>query len=257
MLTRRWNSAGTARILWTLLTIAVIFTCLASTGFAQSTTSEHSKDAYYLGYYGNANMGFSVEADLNIVNPGSTGGYSAAELVDGIDGDLCANIYVFKADQELAECCSCFLSPNGLRTLTLDGDLTSNPVQNTTVVPKPHAGLIKIVSSDTSNTDNGSCVTTTTNGNGTSYAIPKAATSFYPEGSLRSWITHVRPTLTGASTLFTLTETEFRKADLGRESYGAESRDDGGTELYKIQHQCANIALNGSGFGLCTCGTGD
>ena len=123
MLTKRWKSVGSAQIIRGLLAITVVLTCLASTGFAQSTTSEGSRDAYYLGYYSNANMGFSVEADLNIVNPGSTGGYSAAELVDGVDGDLCANIYVFKADQELAECCSCYLSPNGLRTLTVDGDL--------------------------------------------------------------------------------------------------------------------------------------
>jgi len=252
MLTRRWKSAGTARAIWVLLAITLALTCLISTGYAQSTTSEGKNDAYYLAYYGNANMGFP-EADLNIVNPGSTGGYSGSQGVDGIDGDLCANIYVFKADQELAECCSCYLSPNGLRTLTLDGDLTANPVQNTAVVAKPHAGLVKIVSSDT--LSDGTCVSTQTNAAGTTTTTPMGATSFYPDGSLRSWITHVRETTT--TPLFTLTEVEFRHADLGEEHYGSEDRNDGGTELYKIQHQCANIALNGSGFGLCTCGSGD
>jgi len=254
MLTRRWKSAGTARAIWTLLAIAVLLTCLISTGYAQSTTSEGKNDAYYLAYYGNANMGFP-EADLNMVNPGSTGGYSGSQGVDGINGDLCANIYVFRADQELAECCSCYLSPNGLRTLTLDGDLTANPVQNTAVVAKPHAGLVKIVSSDT--LSDGTCVSTQTNAAGTTTTIPVAATSYSPDGSLRSWITHVRQTVTGTTPLFTLTEVEFRHADLGEEHYGSEDRNDSGTELYKIQHLCANIALNGSGFGLCTCGTGD
>jgi len=251
MLTRRWKFAGTPRTIWALLVAALILTCLTSTGFAQSATSEGRNDAYYLAYYGNANMGLP-EADLNIVNPGSTGGYSASQNVDGIDGDLCANIYVYKADQELVACCSCYLSPNGLRTLTVDGDLTSNPLQNTAVVPKPHAGLIKIVSSDTFS--DGTCTQAKTNAAGTTTTIPMAATSFYPEGSLRSWITHIRPT---AATLFTLTEVEFRHADLGHEQYGPETRDDGGTELYKLQHSCSNIALNGSGYGLCTCGSGD
>jgi len=254
MLIRRWKSAGTARAIWTLLAIAVLLTCLISTGYAQSTTNEGKNDAYYLAYYGNANMGFP-EADLNMVNPGSTGGYSGSQGVDGINGDLCANIYVFRADQELAECCSCYLSPNGLRTLTLDGDLTANPVQNTAVVAKPHAGLVKIVSSDT--LSDGTCVSTQTNAAGTTTTIPVAATSYSPDGSLRSWITHVRQTVTGTTPLFTLTEVEFRHADLGEEHYGSEDRNDSGTELYKIQHLCANIALNGSGFGLCTCGTGD
>jgi len=250
MLTRRWNSAGTARILWTLLTIAVILTCLASTGFAQSTASEHSKDAYYLGYYGNANMGFPA-AEVNIVNPGSTGGYSQFESPSGPYGDLCANIYVFTSDQEMVECCSCFVSPNALRTLNIDVDLTSNPLTSA----RPHAGLIKIVSSDTQS--DGTCTSSQTNPAGTTFTIDLAATTYNPEGSLRTWVTHARSTVGGASPLFTLTETEFRHADLGREAYGPESRDDGGTELYKIQRQCAFIALNGSGHGHCTCGSGD
>jgi hypothetical protein len=237
-------------MIWTLLAIAVVLTCLASTGFAQSTASEGRNDAYYLGYYGNANMGFP-SAEVNIVNPGSTGGYSQFESPSGPYGDLCANIYVFTADQQLAECCSCFVSPNALRTLNIDVDLTSNPL----TAARPRAGLIKIVSSDTQS--DGTCVSSQTNPAGTTYTIPVAATTYYPEGSLRTWITHIRQTVAGASPLFTLSETEFRHADLGHHDYGTESRDDGGSELYKIQRQCAFIALNGSGHGLCTCGIGD
>jgi len=248
MLTKRWKSAGGASTIRALLAIAVVLTCLASTGFAQSTTSEGSRDAYYLGYYGNANMGFPA-AEVNIVNPGSTGGYSQFESPSGPYGDLCANIYVFTSDQEMVECCSCFVSPNALRTLNIDVDLTSNPL----TARAPHAGLIKIVSSDTQS--DGTCTSSQTNPSGTTYTIDLAATSFYPDGSLRTWVTH--PRATAAGPLFTLTEIEFRHADLGREAYGPESRDDGGTELYKIQRQCAFIALNGSGHGHCTCGSGD
>ena len=117
--------------------------CPTSTGFAQSTAHEGDNDAYYLGYYGGANMGLPA-AEVTIVNPGSSGGYSYFDpTAPGPYGDLCANIYVFTSDQQMVECCSCFVSPNGLRTLNVDVDLTANPLTNT----PPHTGLIKIVSS--------------------------------------------------------------------------------------------------------------
>ena len=102
-------------MIWGLFAVAVILMCLTSTGFAQSTASERDNDAYYLGYYGGANMGLPP-AEVNIVNPGSTGGYSDFDpTTPGYHGDLCANIYVFTSDQQMVECCSCFVSPNGLR----------------------------------------------------------------------------------------------------------------------------------------------
>jgi hypothetical protein len=250
MLTRRWKTAGSTRTIWGLFAVAVILMCLTSTGFAQSTTSEGPSDAYYLGYYGNANMGFPT-AEVNIVNPGSTGGYSVFDpTAPGPYGDLCANIYVFTSDQEMVECCSCFISPNGLRTLNIDVDLTSNPLTST----PPHTGLIKIVSStiDPSQGD-GACAGVSTNPAGKSEFTDEAGVPYGPEGSLRTWDTHVRAT---TSSLFTLTETSFRHADIGQVEYGAETRD-GSSELRKLQQGCHNIALNGSGHGHCTCGTGD
>jgi hypothetical protein len=227
--------------------MAVIFTCLASTGFAQSTSSGSGWDAYYIGYYGGANLGFP-NAEVNIVNPGSTGGYSAFDPFGPTtpDGDLCANIYVFTADQEMVECCSCFVSPNALRTLSLDADLTSNPLANTGKVAPPSAGVIKIVASFT-NLSSDVCSATYTNPAGATKNIAVAGTAYYPFGSLRTWITHVRETVGGTSPLFTETETAFRRADLSRD----------GTELEKLQEQCNFILVNGSGHGLCSCGQGD
>ena len=256
MLTRRWKSSGTARTIWVILAIAVVFTCLASTGFAQSTTSSTGWDAYYIGYYGNANMGFP-NAEVNIVNPGSTGGYSAFDPFGPStpDGDLCANIYVFTSDQEMVECCSCFVSPNALRTLSVDGDLTANPLANTGVVPPPHAGVVKIVSSYTELSGD-VCSTTFTNPAGATKNLSLAGTDYTPFGSLRTWVTHIRETVGGASPLFTLTETAFRREDLARDGSGPSGyyRD---SELRKLQEQCQFLQVNGSGHGICTCGTGD
>jgi len=237
-------------MIWGLFAVAVIL-CLTPTGFAQSTASEGDNDAYYLGYYGGANMGLPP-AEVNIVNPGSTGGYSYFDpnAPGRYYGDLCANIYVFTSDQEMVECCSCFLSPNGLRTLSVDIDLTANPLTATA----PNAGLIKIVSSEIdTNQGDGACSGVSTNPAGKSEFTDVAQAPYEPYGSLRTWSTHIRPTTT---TLFTLSEASFRHADIGHVEYGAEDRDGTG-ELRKLQQQCHNIALNGSGHGHCTCGTGD
>jgi len=241
-------------MMWGLCAVAVILMCLTPAGFAQSTASEGDRDAYYLGYYGGANQGLPP-AEVNIVNPGSTGGYSYFDpTAPGYPGDLCANIYVFTADQEMVECCSCFLSPNALRTLNIDVDLTANPLTST----KPNTGLIKIVSSyiDTSEGD-GACSGVSTNPSGRTVFTDVATEPYDPYGSLRTWSTHIRPT---TATLFTLTEAAFRHADLGREEYGSgtsvEDRD-GTSELRKLQQQCHFIAVNGSGAGHCTCGVGD
>ncbi len=56
-------------------------------------------------------------------------------------GDVCANIYVFDANQEMVECCSCRITPNGLIRIPV-GALTSNPV--TGVIPTN--GDVKILS---------------------------------------------------------------------------------------------------------------
>jgi hypothetical protein len=65
-------------------------------------------------YYDNATPGY--DAKIRIINP--TG------------GDLWANVYVSDNGQELIECCSCFVSGTfgeGLRTLSVNVDLTANP----------------------------------------------------------------------------------------------------------------------------------
>ena len=199
-------------------------------GIPLTFTSPGQADAYYLGYFGNANMTGFPDSQMNIVNPGSTGGYNGT--TDGQKtpvGNLCANIYVFKADQEMVECCSCLITPNGHIQLSTNVNLTANPLQNPATVPIPVAGVIKIVSSNTA----GGCAV----GN-----IAVAGTQYAPNGSLRTWNTHARQTVGGASPLYTVTETPFRPGTLEA------------TELSKIQAQCYFLDVAGSGRGRCTCG---
>jgi hypothetical protein len=149
----------TKRFLGRLFAIAAL-----STGaFAQEST-------YNYGYYTNANTAGFPDARMSVINPGSKGGFSPV-------GDLCANIYVFLPDTQMIECCSCKVSPNGLRTFSLNTDLTSNPFTSFT----PHSGAIKIVSSAV--LANGLCETSTV----TPFQkvmFPVAGTNYTPASSL-------------------------------------------------------------------------
>lgn len=57
-------------------------------------------------------------------------------------GTLCAMFYVFTADQQMAECCGCPVTPNGLRTVSVTKDLTSNPLTG----DLPQRGVVKLLS---------------------------------------------------------------------------------------------------------------
>ena len=166
-----------------------------------------AQDVYKVNYFSN-NAAPAPDATVRIDNPGLT------------YGNLCAMIYVFDADQQLSECCGCVETHNGLRTLSVRANLTSNPL--TGVVSRN--GVIKIVSAAVNNSP---C-------DPTSNVSPKA--------NLRAWVTHVQ---NAVGTAYPITETESSDSTLGA------------TELANLQAQCAFVNILGSGQGICSCGTGD
>ena len=76
----------------------------------------------------NPGPGGAADQQIRLINYGSNG----TPLTSPV-GDVCANIYVFDANQEMVSCCSCRITPNGLLTLSVANGLTNNPV--TSVVP--------------------------------------------------------------------------------------------------------------------------
>jgi hypothetical protein len=172
-----------------------------------------AQDVFKVNYFSN-NAAPAPDATVRIDNPGLT------------YGNLCAMVYVFDADQQLSECCGCVESHNGLRTISVRSNLTSNPL--TGVVSKN--GVIKIVSAAVNNSP---C-------DPTSNVTPKA--------NLRAWVTHIQnaiPLGTFGGAVWPVTETESSDSTLGA------------TELANLQAQCAFINILGSGQGVCSCGTGD
>ena len=129
--------------------------------------------------------------------------------------NLCANIYVFAADQQIAECCSCPVTPNGLVQENIKTDLLGNPL--TRVVP--NQGTIQIVAT----VDNGICNATT---------IGNLARG------LTAWTTHIGNQVGGT---FPVSVTQNSPSTLSTH------------ELVTLETDCLFATELGSGFGICSC----
>ncbi len=75
----------------------------------------------------------------------------SVRIVNQSGASLCALVYVIDADQEIKECCGCPISQGGTDTLSVDNDLTSNPLNGVATVN----GSISIISSAASSCDPG------------------------------------------------------------------------------------------------------
>ena len=185
-----------------LKTLLLLGLALALSGLA--TAQVVGSDNFRVTYYANANTTGAPDATVRIDNPGVT--YS----------DVCAMIYVFTPDQQMAECCGCRNSHNNLLTLSVNKNLAANPLTGVT----QKAGAIKVVSA----APNG--------------AACDPSSNVTPTSDLRAWATHIQNPV---GTTYPITETAFDDAPLGA------------TELANLQAQCAFIGILGSGHGVCTC----
>lgn len=152
----------------------------ALVGLAASLSAQAiAPDTFKVNYYSNANTGGAPDGTVRITNVG-TEDCTACDP----SGNLCAMIYVFSPDQQLAECCGCLVTPDGLRTLSVNVELTSNPLTSVTLT----TGDIKIISS----------IPTSTGCNPTKPS---------PASGIRAWATHLQNDSS-------LTETEFSNSTL-------------------------------------------
>jgi hypothetical protein len=187
------------------ITMLVVCT-LALALCAGVAMAQEPPDTLKVDYFANANSAGAPDGTYRITNPGTAG------------GSLCAAIFVYDPSQELTECCECFVSPDGLRTLSVNTDLTGNPLTGVILT----TGVVKIVSTPTKG---GTC--------------PLLPVSLAPVAGIRSWGTHVQ------NGSFAITETASQDATLSA------------AELKRLTGQCYGIQLDGSKKGVCTCGTGD
>jgi len=190
------------------LCVGIVF--LLSVGLAWGATppATPAADTLQVNYFSGANTEGYPDGTVQLDNPGASG------------GNVCAMIYVFDPDEEMSECCGCTLTPDDLRTLSVNVDLTSNPLRGHAGILT--TGLIKIVASKPGS---GGC-------------NPEVLA---PEPNTRDWGTHIITTGDGT---WVATETIFQNATLSS------------AEVSALEAGCTAIAGVGSGAGVCTCGTG-
>ncbi|HKN16895.1 MAG TPA: hypothetical protein VJX47_08135 [Candidatus Sulfotelmatobacter sp.] len=186
-------------VLCTLILALVVFA-----GMAQAQTAATSP--YRVDYFSNANTGGAPDGTLRLDNDGAAG------------GNLCADIYVFDSNEELSECCSCLETPDGLRTLSINSDLTANPLTGVVL----STGVIKVVAAAPTA---GAC------------PVPNHI-ALETNGEIQGWATHIQ------NSNFAETETASQVSFLSA------------TEQTRLARQCGAILSVGSGKGICTCGTG-
>ena len=198
------------------LSIAAALLGLAATLPAQTSTYP---DTFKVGYYSNAIQSCAgpnnticgaptlPDSTVYITNVGTQTGTTADP-----SGNLCAMIYVFEPDQQMAECCGCLITPDGLLTLSVNRNLTNNSLTGATLTN----GDIKIVSS----------------------TGPCNAAKPVPAAGIRAWITHFQDPPDNL-----LTETPFSDATLSPK------------ELSGLAADCKILQTEGSGRGICKCGT--
>ncbi len=184
------------------IALAILGICLLS------VVSAAAQDVFKVNYFANNGVSGAPDATLRVTNPGTS------------NGNLCAMVYVFDNDQQMAECCGCITTPDGLRTFSVKSNLTSNPLTGSV----PNNGDIKIVSAAVNNSP---C---------------DATANVTPTPTLRAWVTHIQNKV---GTAYPITETESSDATL---SAG---------ELASLQADCYFVNRLGSGRGICSCGTGD
>ncbi|HUO15493.1 MAG TPA: hypothetical protein VMX38_10950 [Verrucomicrobiae bacterium] len=198
------------RITITLCVVAALtLSAWAAQGPLSTAPAAGITDVLKVDYFANANTSGAPDGTLRVTNPGTAA------------GNICAYIFVFDPYQELSECCGCLNTPDGLATLSINSDLTSNPLTGVTL----STGAIKILSVSPI---------------GNACPLPGQTTgSDVIEPAIRAWTTHIQ------NTTFAETETAAQDATL---SAG---------EVVRLRNECAAIVLDGSGKGICSCGSGD
>ena len=177
-----------------------------------SAQNAGDNNSYFVTYYSNANTSGAPDGTLRLVNDGEA---STAQTEGVPNGSLYASIYVFDDTQEMLECCSCFVTANGLLSESVNVELTGNPVNGR----HSNRGVIKIVSSSTNDPTNTTLKT-----------------------GLRGWMTHIEAT----------SNIPLSGPFYGVQSPLADSKLVP-AEKVALEQLCDFVIVLGSGFGVCSC----
>lgn len=177
--------------------------------FGGSALAQNAGDnsTYFVTYYSNAQQGGGVpDGTVRVINDGDTG------------ASLWASFYTFDDSQEMTECCSCEVTPDGVLSQSVDLNLAGNPLTGRLST----RGVIKVISSSVA-------------------AGGRANYTNTPTPGLRVWSTHVQR--------FTSTAGPYNTT----EAPAADSNLASGEE-WMLETLCFYInLLGGSHQGVCNC----
>jgi len=177
-----------------------------------------------------ANLAAGQESSIYLINDGANGAPLSGPGIGGNIGNICVNVYAFTPDEEMASCCSCYLTPDQVVHLGVVSDILFNLA---------HAGLPTTLTIKLLATLDGTGGTGAVSGCNNSAANVNASGTVLVNGLVAFGTTlHVSP-LIDAGNLLAATETPFIPATL---SSG---------ELASLGARCASIIGNLSGFGIC------
>jgi hypothetical protein len=196
-----------------VLCLALMLGIASVSALAQAAPAGNGSN-YFVTYYANANSAQCVngavgapDAVVRVINDGDTG------------SALWASYYVFDDSQELQECCSCYVSPDGVNSEDINNDLLGNVLTGKATTK----GVIKIISSSTN---------------------PGDPTNNTLAAGLRGFATHIQranPAANGGSGAYFVTEAPLAKSNLAA------------GEKSMLEQLCKFAAILGSGRGVCQC----
>jgi hypothetical protein len=217
----------------TLFTLRLLFFATATTvaAFAQVSTDND----FQVRYFSNVDCSAAStpacagapqarpDSFVNISNTGARGGVTDTSGVDPtVPGTICVNVYTFDFREEMASCCSCAVTPNGLISLSVQQDLISK-----TLTPqKPASGVIKLLATVPPSLSATAC----------NNSAAMVATATLAPGMVAWGTTNHAGPVPGA---FSTTETAFTPSTLST------------SELDHLGRVCSFIIGQGSGFGIC------
>ena len=209
-----------------LRNVILVALVLAVAAFAQNPITADSP--FQIGYFANLNV--SSNQYINITNTGANGAPLLGPGFGAQAGNICVNLYAFNPDEEMISCCSCHVTPDGMKTLTVGPDILAN-VENNRPGVVPSAIVVKLVATLAG-----------TGGTGGTAACNQSAATITTAtivSGLVAWRTslHANPT---DATEWEVTDSAFVPATL---SAG---------ETASLAGRCAAILGNATGYGVCS-----
>jgi hypothetical protein len=200
------------QLVFFLLVIPTIALVLGTAALAQNVGDN---SVYFVTYFSNGNTAGAPDAVVRIVNDGD----QATTAVEGVEnGPLWASLYVLDDSEEMAECCSCQVTADGLLSESVNKQLTASTFSARTETSR---GVIKIISSSVQ------------------AGGPTNFTNALAPG-LRVWATHIQR-LASQTGGFYVSETRVADSNLGS------------IEKNDMETLCMWINALGSGWGTCSC----